>query len=239
MKQSQHLELANLRDRICHAQLVIKGQTFELSENISIVGRMGSTNEQKPHIDLKHLAQSQTISREHLQIEWDGEHHYLRCIKDFPNKVYLNNQELSLNDPVLLMHGDIIVFGDILARFECLLSELRLPEPDRPYARLRWLGMGATFYVQKNPGFIGRGRNKYFPNDLLAFDFESESRDVLCLSRPHAKLWMENDGRVYIKTLKSEALVWVDGERVTDTVEIKSDVNLKLARLLFQIQLLA
>jgi hypothetical protein len=137
------------------------------------------------------------------------------------------------------MHGDIIVFGEILAVFECLAPKLSLPEPENPYARLRWIGTGATYYVQKNPGFIGRGRKKYFPKEFLAFDFESETRDVLSLSRPHAKLWMESDGRVFIKNLKPDALVILDGKQVTDIVELNADCILQLALLEFHIQLMA
>jgi len=218
---------------------MIDNYAFNLTDKQTIIGRMTGTSNEAPSIDLRHLTASQTISREHFSVEWDGQRHYLICLKNVPNKVYLNNQELGLYERVLVMDGDIIVFGDILARFECLVPGIQLPRLDQPYVRLRWLGMGSAFYIQKNPGFIGRGRKKCFPKDLLAFDFEPETRDVLSLSRPHAKLWIEADGHVYLKSLKEDALVWLDGERITDTVEVKNDASLKLARLLFHIQLLA
>lgn len=236
LKQSQQVGIVDTQRIQAHARLRINNRIYDLADNQTIVGRVADTKDYTPDIDLKGI---KTVSRQHLSIEWDGERHYLRCLKDIPNKVYLNNQELGLDERVSLMDGDVVVFGDVLARFECLMPNLQLPQPERPYARLRWLGMGHTFYIQKNPGFIGRGRKKYFPKELLAFNFEAESKDILSLSRPHAKLWQEVSGRVFIKNLKPDALVWVNGERVTDTVELNNDASLKLARLLFHIQLMA
>jgi pSer/pThr/pTyr-binding forkhead associated (FHA) protein len=222
-----------------HSQLVINGVQYPLTLHRCIIGRANATIERQPDIDLGSLEGGQTVSREHLLVEWDGHQHYLHCLKDFPNKIFVNNQEINPDNRFPLMHGDIIVFGDILARFECLLLPLSLPTTERPYARLRSLDDGTIYYIQKNPGFIGRARKKYFPEEHLAFDLGIETEDVLSLSRPHAKIWMGNDGRVFIMNVKPSATIWINGQAMNGITELDTDISLKLARLEFQLHLLA